>query len=262
MIKKVYSLTLVGGYFFALMVLFTACPKEPEIVINKDSCTIISCENGGICLSGICQCPPGFSGENCEIKDEEQEEDTRSIQVRLDEGESPISIFNSGITLDSIYGRIFQGGYIFHLDESEGFGRVALRDSDSPGAAWGCFGSSFKDDFGVSLGVSLSFGYSNTETIANTCQEEGTAAKISFDFVDELGYNDWHLPSKFEVDLMYTNLLMVTVMVNGTPPSYTAEDGYEFNWYISQDRIYIQLHPTNSFNILNAIAKVVFMVHQ
>jgi len=45
-------------FFFAIsMVLcFTSC---------KDSCENITCPAGRICIDGTCQCPRGFSGENC-----------------------------------------------------------------------------------------------------------------------------------------------------------------------------------------------------
>lgn len=34
-----------------------------------DLCENITCENGGTCDEGICDCPDGFSGTNCEIED-------------------------------------------------------------------------------------------------------------------------------------------------------------------------------------------------
>jgi len=32
-----------------------------------DECETIICENDGICESGVCECPVGFSGPNCEV---------------------------------------------------------------------------------------------------------------------------------------------------------------------------------------------------
>ena len=34
-----------------------------------DQCNRIDCRNGGICLEGNCDCPEGFLGDLCEIKD-------------------------------------------------------------------------------------------------------------------------------------------------------------------------------------------------
>lgn len=32
-----------------------------------DECSEVVCENGGVCVSGVCDCPDGFEGEFCEI---------------------------------------------------------------------------------------------------------------------------------------------------------------------------------------------------
>ena len=34
---------------------------------NGDGCEDTTCQNGGICVEGDCQCPDGYSGPNCEI---------------------------------------------------------------------------------------------------------------------------------------------------------------------------------------------------
>jgi len=41
------------------MVVFTACIKE-------ESCDKV-CYNGGVCVDNSCNCPPGYSGDHCEI---------------------------------------------------------------------------------------------------------------------------------------------------------------------------------------------------
>ena len=36
---------------------------------SSDPCEEISCLNGGICTEGICDCPPGWSGDDCSVVD-------------------------------------------------------------------------------------------------------------------------------------------------------------------------------------------------
>ena len=46
-----------------------ACLLAILISCNTDPCEGKVCENGGRCLEGICECPDGFIGDDCETVD-------------------------------------------------------------------------------------------------------------------------------------------------------------------------------------------------
>lgn len=45
------------------VVAYTGCIKTDSIT---DKCASVSCKNGGTCSGGICYCPSGYTGTNCE----------------------------------------------------------------------------------------------------------------------------------------------------------------------------------------------------
>ncbi|MBN8671717.1 MAG: calcium-binding EGF-like domain-containing protein [Chitinophagales bacterium] len=50
------SALLTIGAFSAIT--YTSC--------NKDECKDVVCKNGGTCAAGVCSCPTGYEGTNCE----------------------------------------------------------------------------------------------------------------------------------------------------------------------------------------------------
>jgi hypothetical protein len=59
--KKLNLLTLIIGS--CMFLLLESCNKDEEIL---DPCANVTCQNGGDCNDGSCDCPEGFSGVNCE----------------------------------------------------------------------------------------------------------------------------------------------------------------------------------------------------
>ena len=124
-----------------------------------------------------------------------------SVQQRLDAGETPISIYSSDNSLlDSLYGKTYQGGLICHLNTFNGTGLIAALNDQSTGAEWGCI-----DTLIGGTSNKLATGQANTSLIIAGCGETGIAAEICND-LDNLGYDDWFLPSKDELNTMYFNL--------------------------------------------------------
>lgn len=59
--KKVRTILLTGVLTMGIFstVIYSSCSK-------KDKCDGIVCKNGGSCDDGVCKCPLGYEGANCE----------------------------------------------------------------------------------------------------------------------------------------------------------------------------------------------------
>lgn len=58
------------SFILIMIVLIVAgCQKESANKKNNEEnlCDTITCQNGGACVSGSCNCPPQFTGNNCQI---------------------------------------------------------------------------------------------------------------------------------------------------------------------------------------------------
>ncbi len=166
------------------------------IGISGDTVTL---ENGGyVVIEGISMLPAlvnAFLQRN-------------SVQVRLDLGETPIEIFNSGTPLDSLYGKTYLGGFIFHLDTVSGEGMV-VSGNLSATAKWGCFPTDLAAVPNVTgsnpegPGAEIGDGASNTDGIYSDCGQAGIAAKLARDHDDGVS---WYLPSIKELVQIDLNL--------------------------------------------------------
>ncbi len=100
-------------------------------------------------------------------------------------------------------GITWQGGLIFYLDNTGQHGLVSSSPTDQGTAEWGCSGTTITGGDGIIVGT----GSQNTTDIINSCATVGIAARLCRSYTDGV-YNDWFLPSKDELGLMYTNLHM------------------------------------------------------
>lgn len=98
-------------------------------------------------------------------------------------------------------GQVYQGGFIFYLDGSGCHGLVAAPTDQNPGIQW--YNGSALSTTAFANGVSM--GPGNTNLIVYNQGAGGYAAKICYD-LSLGGYDDWYLPSKYELDLMYRNI--------------------------------------------------------
>jgi hypothetical protein len=124
------------------------------------------------------------------------------IQTLLNAGETPLNIINAGGSLADFIGLNHAGGIIFYMDPSgNGTGLVAAPSDQSAGAEWGCFGTLITGADGTVIGT----GNQNTIDIEAGCATSGIAADICANLSLD-GFTDWFLPSKDELNEMYTKI--------------------------------------------------------
>ena len=126
-------------------------------------------------------------------------------------------------------GDTYAGGIVFYLagdnedlngDGTPDQGLVAAESDQSTGAEWGCYGTAISGADGTAVGT----GKQNTDDILAGCSESNIAAKICADYSVTTGgitYDDWFLPSKYELNLMFTNLYLNSI------------GGFAASWYWS-----------------------------
>ncbi len=126
-------------------------------------------------------------------------------------------------TTSSVFsiGQNYGGGIIFYIDGTGLHGLISSTTDQSTGAAWGCFGTEI-----AGISTAIGTGQSNTTAIVNGCSEAGIAARICNDLVLN-GYEDWFLPSKDELNLMYQQR---TVIGNFTSGCYWSSSQYYSVW--------------------------------
>ena len=116
------------------------------------------------------------------------------------EEETPTYNNNSALAI----GDTHQGGIIFYFDGNGGGLVAAISDQSSGGQLqniWGCSGTNLPGADGTAIGT----GFQNTIDIIAGCTTSGTVADICAN-LNLNGYSDWFLPSRDELNLMWTNL--------------------------------------------------------
>lgn len=122
------------------------------------------------------------------------------VQNMLNDGETPQSIIGSGFPVDSLYGRVYQGGFIFYFNNQDNSGLVAAPNDYDFYVPY-CEDNSLTNATGTAIGT----GQQNTTLIMTNCGISGTSA----DYCNSLlmsGFSDWFLPSRDELLAIYTNL--------------------------------------------------------
>ncbi len=156
-------------------------------------CENIVCQNGGACEEGICDCRIGFLGEFCE------EYDTTKIPALLYYGVTLQELLDYGVKPSQLYGIEYEAGEIFFLDTLQRFGMLVATDI-SIGGEWGCLGTDLPGVSGTAFGT----GMQNTQDFYENCPDNGPF-KQAQELVHK-GYDDWFVPSKDELYVLWRNL--------------------------------------------------------
>jgi hypothetical protein len=90
------------------------------------------------------------------------------------------------------------GGIVFYVYAGGLHGLEAAPADQSMDALWGCYGTVIAGADGTAVGT----GAQNTADILAGCPGSGEAAEIADDYTLN-GYDDWFLPSKDELNLLY-----------------------------------------------------------
>ena len=130
------------------------------------------------------------------------------------------TLMQSTSTCSFSIGMSYCGGIIFYIDGTGQHGLISSTSDQSTGAQWGCYGTTIG---GTSTAIGT--GQSNTTRIINGCNTAGIAARICDDLVLN-GYDDWFLPSRDELNLMY---LQRTVVGGFADHIYWSSSEYDAN---------------------------------
>ena len=130
----------------------------------------------------------------------------------------------------AVIGDFRDGGVVFYVDATGQHGLVCAVSDQSTGAEWGCYGNAISGADGTAIGT----GAQNTIDIEAGCTTDGIAADICAN-LSLNGYTDWFLPSKDELNEMYSNKATInaTAIANGGSGfgnSYWSSTEYNSNY--------------------------------
>lgn len=217
MIQKLIYHTLI-----LFVILSISCTHDPCLLQEE------ICLNGGVCESGICNCPDGFTGTNCaEFVFEE-------IQSILDSRNyTPLEIIDKGAAVEQLYGKNYMGGIIFFIDvenlHSNINGLIAAPSDHFEKLAWGCELLDIEELENISSnqdtikGARIGDGIINTQVILSNCEDINIAARICSNYGE-----NWYLPSRGELDLLYKNLYLNN-LGNFSPNSYWSSTEADYS---------------------------------
>ena len=142
------------------------------------------------------------------------------------EEDTPLPAPNNNNNSALAIGDTHQGGIIFYLD-GNGRGFIVAPSDQSDNSDFGCWNDEIVENFGTAIGT----GAQNTIYINEAeCNDFSSRAADFCTNASIGGYNDWFLPSKDELNLMYQNVGQGNLLGLGNIGQFNS-DGY---WSSSQ----------------------------
>jgi hypothetical protein len=134
-----------------------------------------------------------------------------------------------------IGGRGPAGGFVFYISDG-GLHGLEAAPVDQTSSAWGCDG----DDVSGAVDTDIGTGAQNTEAIVSFgCSGGSPAAALAATGYELSGYDDWFLPSKDELNLMWTNLADSDGdSSNSGPADPNNVGGFASDYYWSSSQTY------------------------
>jgi len=147
-----------------------------------------------------------------------------SVTDEITNASTDFSVTTATITvpLPHFVGESFGGGIVFYVDGTGQHGLIAATSDQSNGIAWGPYSTT------EATATAMGTGLANTTKIISSQGETATnyAAGLASTY-NGGGNNVWYLPSKDELNLMYTNIGNAA-----SPPNYNI-GGFEGVYYWS-----------------------------
>ena len=206
---------------------------NPNACISDGSCCYIAgctdpimlnynpnaCYDDGSCIPVILGCmysaAPNYNS-NANVDDGS----CISVQVQLSTGSTPLSVYQLGYPLDSVYGKSYEGGLITYLNINTGYGLVVTPTNYGPFSIGNCSFSQIITSWQIGDGAQNTINIIDSITAYNNCNSPAVefCANLSLN-----GYNDWFLPSAYELlrtvvieELVLSQSLNCDGMINGT----------------------------------------------
>lgn len=138
----------------------------------------------------------------------EKEYHTKSLQTMLSDNHySPLEIYSyDNGYLDSLYHCMYQGGLLFHLDVETGEGIVVFLSESTLDYPKGKYAANPSGNAIVGTTDTIYSGISNTTLLRADCDVTNCIVD-SIEAFDYMGFTDWYIPSRYEVEVFINNSL-------------------------------------------------------